>query len=140
MRIKVAYNRLPNLPEEVVDKLELIVGKVAFDAQESAVNRAPYDTGALRASIFVVTFRSSNAANAIIDAKSKNPDALFADSEPVKHRLHAKIIVPIHYAVYHEMGWAKRPAHPFLEPAVMAQASNFKKAMSYVLNNIGGTP
>lgn len=139
MRIREVFNNIPHIPLEVEDLVENIVSKVAFDAQELAVASAPYDTGALSSSIYVVTMRSDGYILAVNAARSKRPDAQFSGSESVKHRLNAKIVVPIHYGIYHEMGWASRAAKPFLEPSLMAQQVNFFRAISYALSTIGGS-
>ena len=116
-----------------------MVRKVAFDAAGVAAVRAPIDTGALRSSIHVVTKDRNGYSAAVADAAGHRPEAKFAGEEVVENELMAKVVVPIHYGIYHELGAAHTPARPFLEPAVMAQRTNFNTAITQVLQKAGET-
>lgn len=50
--LKVVYNRLPELRRKAPDMAKRIVAKTAFDIEAHAKDRAPWDTGLLRTSIF----------------------------------------------------------------------------------------
>lgn len=137
MRIVTKFNNIGKITPQAEELLYKVVRKTAFDIQALAVNKAPVETGALRASIHVVTFDYDGYGAAVGGASGRRGDARFAASETVKNELNAKVVVPIHYGIFHELGWAKRPAKPYLEPAAMEMKGPWEAALTYVLGGLG---
>lgn len=118
--IRLDTKVLDRLTAEMAYKAEQIVTKIAFDVEAGAKTRAPVDTGALKASIYTSTRRSSTYRDHTGDAFLANPDARIAPEVEAPHRLEAVVAAPMEYAVYVELGTSKMGAQPFLGPAVEA--------------------
>ena len=101
---RVELDHLPAIAAGMEGKAGRIVRKAALDIQAHAQNRAPVQTGTLRASIRV---------------QQVGPT-------------HARVVVGADYGLYVEMGTRHTRAQPYLGPAVTAVKGSFLAAMRKV--------
>lgn len=102
---QVKFNHLPKIATGMHARAASFVAKAAFDIQAHAQERAPVDTGVLKASI---------------QARQIGP-------------LHWQVTVGAHYGIYQEYGTRFMPAHPFLNPAIEQVRPMFLLAMRKVV-------
>jgi len=89
-RLEIRFNNLPGLGERVHRRCGDVVRKATFDVEADAKQRAPVDTGALKASI---------------QGKMIAP-------------LTGEVVCGVHYGIYQEYGTRFQAGTPFLTPAV----------------------
>lgn len=133
MNFKMGFKALDQIPDAVSSMVSLAVRKSAFDVQARAQSAIPVDTGAAKASIFVVVGDDNGYAQAIDDAetahqtahKSKHPSG--ADAEPLDFfpeiagpvaPMQAYVAVAVMYGWFLENGTTRTAARPFLAPAM----------------------
>lgn len=119
---------------EMVDKA---IRATAFDATRMAQNLAPYDTGALKASIFTSTSKESGFGAAMSAAEAKNPDVEINDpTPPGKPPLMTAYVAPgVNYAYWIEFGTGVMSAQPFLTTAIEPAAETFVAYMKEVFKD-----
>lgn len=101
---------LRELEESIQRGLEAVVAKAAFKVQQDAQAMAPVDTGALRASIFTVTFRTNGKAGAVAQMRALNGEAKEARFTDVpQDAFEAFVVVGVEYGIYQELGSRGRP-------------------------------
>lgn len=105
VHLVVLEDRFPQIIAGMRPRAEKIVAKAALDIQAGAQQRAPVDTGTLRASI-----RASKVGPC-----------------------HWQVVVGVDYGVYQEYGTVRNAAHPFMRPAVAAVRRQFRNAMRGVV-------
>ena len=90
-----------------------VVRRIAFEVEARAKQKAPVDTGALRASIYT---RTSNE-------QAPGPHPIPAPTEPgVAH-----VGPSVEYGVYQELGTSRMAAQPYLGPAVAEVRANLER-------------
>lgn len=111
------------------------VAKAAFTIEGKAKLRAPVDTGALRASIYVSMKRTDNASRAMSAARARRPQAEIGPL-PVPRDDHTAYIGPsVSYGQAIELGSVRRSGTPFLQPAVRETEDEFRKLLGKAVKN-----
>lgn len=120
--IKLDTRVLDRMSAEIADKAEQVVSKLAFDVEAGAKQNitavGAVDTGALHASVYTSTRRSSSYRTNTSDAFLLNPDATIDAEIQAPDRFNAVVGVPMDYAAFVELGTVKMGARPYLLPAV----------------------
>jgi hypothetical protein len=97
---------------------DAIIRRAAFEVEAQAKQNAPYDTTALRNSIYVVTDKEDNYSQAANKAKANNPEVR---TEPHPKPTKGSVFVGpcVEYAEYVEYPGAVRKGgeRPYLTPA-----------------------
>lgn len=106
---------------------DIAVRKTAFKIESDAKTFTPVDTGALRASIYTVTPRTSTYSSATASARGLNPDFRATVEIQAKQELLAYVAVGASYGVFVEYGTRRMPARPFLTPAADMNKAFFNK-------------
>lgn len=120
-------------------RVSQIVRKTAFDIESWAKSLAAVDTGAMRASIYVVTSTSSGYSAAIGKAQSRSlkhrgdVGEYFNDIDMPKSDQEAWIVVGVFYAFFIEYGTVNMGARPFFYPAVLRATRSFQEALRKTL-------
>lgn len=99
------------------------VSALALEIARRAKDNAHVITGAMQASITVVTSEGSYYGESVALAAALNPKATFAPEEQVGPG-QAAVQVPVNYAAFEEFGTSHQSAHPFLTPAVESVAAD----------------
>lgn len=120
--VKIVFNILPTLGDAARTALSQLVRKAAHDVESLAKANAPVDTGALRASIHVITSDGSDykaVARQVrrINKKHNTNVQLLTEVERPDSPLQAFVVVGVDYGVPVEFGTARRAATPYLLPA-----------------------
>lgn len=106
---------LKNLPTNTQNA----VGKVAFAVERRAKQKAPVDTGALRASIYTrLGTRKDGFDQAAQAAGGRNADANLTELPAPENETTAHVGPSVEYGPEVEFGTHKKSAQPFLTPAV----------------------
>lgn len=111
-------------------KAEQILRKLAFEVEGKAKQLAPYDTTALRNSIYTQTDKYDGYDKAVSEVASKRPDAkVHRNPKPGKGEA---IVGPcVEYGIYQEFGTSKMAAQPYMTPAVEAIRNKFESGETY---------
>lgn len=115
-----------------------IVRKTALDAQAAAQAASPVDTGALRASIYTASFGASVGTNAQVSVQATAGKAALFPPYELTAAFQAAVVVGAEYGYWVEVGTTRRPARPFLLPAIEDQQGPFVKALQVVLSASDG--
>jgi HK97 gp10 family phage protein len=118
-------------------KGEQILRKLAFEVEGKAKQLAPYDTTALRNSIYTQTSKGEysdgkNAGFTGIESKvhEKRPDAK-TEQLPKPDDNEVFVGPCVEYGIYQEFGTSKMAAQPYLTPAVEAIRAKFENGETY---------
>lgn len=106
------------------------VAKAAFMVEGRAKTKAPVDTGALRASIYVSMKRGSKGDEAMSAARARRPEAIITPLPTPKDDLTAHVGPSVEYGEAVELGSARRAGTPYLQPALRETESDIKKLLS----------
>lgn len=107
--IKVVFNNLPKLSDQVQKKIKDAVRKTTFDIQAAAQNGAPVGkTGNLKNSIQAYMVKSD----------------------------HGKVIVGAHYGMYVNFGTVFMHARPFWDSALERNIPSFQSAIRQALKEM----
>jgi len=139
VRIKFKFNNLPKITPFVFKEIDDVITKTVLDIQAEAQGNAPVRTGALRASIHIVTMHENTYGPAVAEAQQLNPEAEFSGGTYVAKPLKGKVVVPIHYGIWNEYGENGRPAYMYLTRAFDAHGINYMQALKDVLSRAGGS-
>lgn len=101
VRLRVVFNRFPEIRRGMDAQVGRVVAKAAKDVEGHAKSRAPVDTGFLRNSIQA-------------DRKTEH---------------HWEVTVGAHYGIYLEYGTRHMTARPYFEPAIERVRPGFLAAM-----------
>ena len=114
--------------------LDLAVRKAAFDIEANAKQPPiPVDTGAMRASIHVVTSKDNGHTKAVADAKRLRKGVkTYPVVKPAGPR-EAIVAVGVHYGIYVEMGTRKMTGRPYLGPAIRRVTPAFRRACAQAI-------
>lgn len=137
-----------NLLPELLGAIEAATRDAAVDAAEAiaalASQDAPHATGALAAGIGVVAPGYDSYTARAGDAADLNPGADFFPT-PDPPDSGALVAVAAGYGEYVELGTARGPAQPFLEPAAAQVASSLEgiaaaRLVASLGEALGGVP
>jgi HK97 gp10 family phage protein len=132
--------------DEIADKWDRAISrtirKAAFDIQAQAQANAPVDTGFLKASIYTVTWKSSNygKGKASKTGGRFNPSAvheLLPEIEKPFDDQTAYVAVGASYGEYVELGTVHQRPQPYLFPAVDAIRPSFEAALGKIEEKLG---
>ena len=93
-----------------------IVARAAFEIEREAKQNAPYETTALRNSIYTVTKDQNGYTDASNAARSKRPD-VETEPHPTPDEGSAYVGPCVEYAEFVEYGTSRMAAQPYLTPA-----------------------
>lgn len=130
-------SKLFNLGDAVEKGIDIVIRKATIDAKAEAKLNAPFQTGATRNAIYSVTDQESDFQQAAIKAQEANPSVQVAEEERLDANHQGKVVAPLHYNIYLELGTARIPAKPFLGPAVLHQEDNVKRGIAHVIEKEG---
>lgn len=110
-----------------------VIRRAAFEIEEAAKNKAPWETTALKNSIYTTTSKEDGYAKAEGDAKDKNPD-VETEPFPVPDKEgYANVGACVNYAVYVEYPGAVRKGgeRPYLTPAAEEVAQKYNSGKEW---------
>lgn len=111
------------------------VAKAAFAIEARAKQKAPVDTGALRASIYTSLKDGGMGNKAMGEARALRPDAL-TQALPVPRDDHTAYVGPsVEYGPSVELGSVRRAGTPYLQPAVRETEQEFRKLLGDAVAN-----
>lgn len=111
-------------------KAEQVIRHLAFEVEGIAKQLAPYDTTALRNSIYTVTEKDDNYTDASNAAKDKRP-GVETEPHPKPGKGEARVGPCVEYGQYQEFGTSKMAAQPYLTPAVEKVRTKFEDGSTY---------
>lgn len=121
---------LDDLIKHVGGDVAEAVAKTAFAVEARAKVKAPVDTGALRASIYVSTKGGSRFSKARSAAAALRPNTGINEL-PVPSDDHTAYVGPsVEYGAAVEMGSARRAGTPYLLPAVRETEREFREFLA----------
>lgn len=106
------------------------VMKAAFMVEGRAKAKAPVDTGALRASIYVSMKKGGKGNEAMVAAKARRPEAVVEALPTPKENAVAYVGPSVEYGQEVEMGSSTRSGTPYLQPALRETEADLKKLLS----------
>lgn len=162
MAATVKFNHLPAVRKaldvgmaQAVNQTAVRVRDAAKELVPSLDNPGPFATGALQASIHVVTEERSDYYDAIIGADSARMSAADPDDrQPLEPFINppitihaprgwtiAAVVAPLNYAYRVEMGgfssrYAPRAAGPFMRPAALMERQAFARRARDVVKSL----
>jgi HK97 gp10 family phage protein len=101
-----------------------VVRMMAFEVEGVSKQLAPYDTTAMRNSIYTETSKESGYGQASSEAQEKRPDVTTIQ-HPKPEEGFANVGPSVNYAEYVELGTSRQAAQPFLTPAVEQVAQKY---------------
>jgi HK97 gp10 family phage protein len=107
-----------------------IVRRIAFQIEGVAKQLSPYDTTAMRNSIYTETSTDSGYSKADSEAKSKRP-GITTIQHPKPDKGFANVGPSVNYAEYVELGTSRQSAQPFLTPAVEQVAQKYNNGKEW---------
>ena len=107
-----------------------IVRRMAFDVEGVAKELAPYETTAMRNSIYTETSKDSGYSQASSNAQSKRP-GVTAIKHPRPEEGFANVGPSVNYAEYVELGTSRQAAQPFLTTAVEQVANKYNSGQAW---------
>lgn len=116
--IKLDTKELDRIAKQLNVKREAVGWRMAFQIEKRAKELAPYETGALRNSIYTVTQKEDGYGKAQSAAKSANPGVMTNPHPTPTGNIIANVGPCVNYAEYQEFGTSKMGAQPYLTPAV----------------------
>lgn len=129
---KLDTKELDRIAAKLNVKRDAIVRRAAFEIESEAKQNAPYDTTALRNSIYVVTENEDNYGQAANSAKAKNPEI---QTEPHPHPPKGSAYVGpcVEYAEYVEYPGAVRKGgeRPYLTPAAEKVSNKYNSGEAW---------
>lgn len=116
--------------------VEQAVAKAAFAIEGRAKRKAPVDTGALRASIYVsMQGHADRSSQAMAEAHSRRP-GVTTNALPVPRDKQTAFVGPsVEYGQEVELGGATRAGTPYLQPAVRETEAEFRKLLGDAVVN-----
>ena len=111
-------------------KAEEVVRRMAFEVEGAAKQMAPYDTTALRNSIYTVTEKEDNYQAAASDAQGSRP-GVQTEPHPKPGPSEARVGPCVEYAEFQEFGTSKMAAQPYLVPAIEQVRGKFEEGRTY---------
>jgi hypothetical protein len=111
---------------------DAIIRRAAFQIEAEAKKNAPYDTTALKNSIYTVTGDHNGYHQAATSAKAKNPDVQ-TEAFPTPAKGSAHVGACVEYAEYVEYPGAVRKGgeRPYLTPAAELIANRYNEGKEW---------
>jgi HK97 gp10 family phage protein len=116
IRILLDTKELDRISAKLGKSRNAIVRRAAFEVESEAKQNAPYDTTALRNSIYTVTKGSNGYSKASNSAKSKRT-GIETEAHPTPPEGSAYVGPCVGYAEFVEFGTSRMAAQPYLTPA-----------------------
>jgi HK97 gp10 family phage protein len=107
-----------------------IVRRMAFQIEGEAKQLAPYDTTAMRNSIYTETSKESGFSVADSNSHSKNPKVTTIQ-HPKPDDGFANVGPSVDYAAFVELGTSRQQAQPFLVPAAESVAQKYNSGKEW---------
>jgi HK97 gp10 family phage protein len=130
----VKSNRANSLKNLIGNPVAKTILRTLQTVQEEARLRAPHDTGALAASIYVSTPEFSDYAECAAEAQALRPGVEPEPEERTMEELSGNVGSCSPYASYVEFGTERAPAQPFLTPASDTIQQTYLEVAVPVLN------
>jgi len=127
--IRLETKELDRIAANLKPKRDKIIRETALRVEDKAKQSAPFELGALRASGYTKTSKSSGYASASVAAQGLRPEAQVAPEPQPEQPYNAIVGFSVEYALYQELGTKKMGAQPFLVPAVESERARFDKRM-----------
>lgn len=126
---------LDRLIKHLDGNVEEAIASAAFAVEGRAKIKAPVDTGALRASIYVAMKKGGKASEALAAAKAKRPEAV-VEALPVPRDNHTAHVGPsVEYGLEVEMGSSTRAGRPYLQPALRETEKDLRDLLSEAIRD-----
>lgn len=133
--VTVDTRKLDNILKHLDGNVAKAVETAALAVEARAKLKAPVDTGALRASIYVEMKRSSGFPQARSEVKGRNAE-VDAHQLPVpREEMVAHVGPSVEYGMEIELGSSKRAGTPYLQPAVRETEEEFRKLLGKAVKN-----
>lgn len=129
-RITLDTKVLDSLIKHLDGNITEAVASAAHMVEGRAKVKAPVDTGALRASIYVSMKRGSKASEAMAAAKARRPDANVNALPEPRDNFTAHVGPSVEYGQEVEMGSSTRGGTPYLGPALRQTEKDLRDALS----------
>jgi HK97 gp10 family phage protein len=118
--IRIDTSGLNRILRNLPGNRDRVVRRIAFEVEARAKQKAPVDTGALRASIYTRTSRDGAL-----------PPTVVTEAErvelPAPERDAAHVGPSVEYGLYQELGTSQMAAHAYLGPAVAEVRTNLEQ-------------
>lgn len=124
-KITIETKKLDQIARSLNRNVQDVLEALAFDVEASAKQRAPYDTTALRNSIYTITKRSNGYDAASSAAANLRPGVSVEPHPPVSGKVIARVGPCVEYGAFVELGTDKMSARPFLVPALEETAKTY---------------
>jgi len=134
VQLVISDDRFPALAKWLRQRAEQTVERTALAVRDGYRQNAREDTGAQKASAYVVTNRSSTYAEAVDAAREANPDVDLLPEVPRPDRSTALMAVGAAYGAVNEFGGHDRVGDGALTRAAEAQRQSFLSAMNKLLD------
>lgn len=109
--------------------------QIAFMVEQRAKLKAPVDTGALKASIYVSAPHGSDGLAAMSSAQSLRPEAIVRPL-PTPRDDHTAYVGPsVKYGQEVELGSSSRAGTPYLQPALRETERDARDVLSKAVKN-----
>lgn len=128
--VTLDMRRLEQIAAALDTNCERVGVKFAHDVEVIAKQNAPFDTGALSASIAVVSREggSESGADAALD---RNPAATIVKLPAPTGDIYANVGPCVDYGEYQEFGTSRMGAQPFLLPAAEAVRERYNSGAEW---------
>ena len=130
LEFKLDTTELDRIIRDADVNADKIVRYLAFKGEGYAKELAPYDTTALRNSIYTVTHEEDHYREADSNAKSKRKDVI-TEPHPAPEKGEARFGPCVSYASYQEFGTSKMSAHPYMTPAIERLRKEMQDGTTY---------
>lgn len=146
LSVSLNIGPLDKFSKEFFEEASKAVRKTAFFIEGQAAIACPVDTGALRASIYTVTFESSGYSQATdqadmvywsnkVGADTSAGMPLSPEFPRPEDPLTAVVAVGMSYGIYVEYGTKNTPARPFMGTASVKAVPFLQKMVSEAIAN-----
>lgn len=133
--VTVDTTKLDTILKKLDGNMANAIAKAAFAVEAQAKLNAPVDTGALRASIYASLHNGGRGSQAMAAARSLRPEAETQALPTPRDGNTAYVGPSVEYGAEVELGSARRPGTPYLQPAVRAVEGEFKKLLAKAVTN-----
>jgi HK97 gp10 family phage protein len=132
---EIDTTRLNQILQRLPGNLDQNIRAVAFAIEAKAKVKAPFETGALRSSIYTRTSKKAYSNGkplvGLPDVQGNPP----REELPRPKAGEAVIGPSVEYGIYQELGTGRMTARPYLGPAVNSSADELERAMANVVTD-----
>lgn len=129
--IRLDTRRLQEISRNLKRNTLDIVEELADKGVEYMRENARVDTGAMKASTYVVSQRRDDYQKASQEAKSRRPEAETEPHPKPSGDVYANIGPCVSYAVYNEFGTSRMAAQPFVVPGIERLGNEFNRGENW---------